>query len=218
MSLGVVHRFDRVGRWLGITAPVLMVLGFFAIDEGGTELPDGSITDIVGHIDLNHGRMVVGTMVGMVGAVLLVGFVVSLRMRLAREGREGELLALMAYAFGLIMAIGGFVQGSFRLATRAVVDPDVPAEAMLPLWRLGHVSDLLFWGALGLVATMSASAFRIRLLPKPIAWVGVVLTSAGVVLIPTDHGGVGIGLLMWLVVACALPAGRVGPANSRADA
>lgn len=195
---------NRVGWWCGIAASVLISAGFFAIDEGGSTGPDGSIDVLVREISDNRGRIVVGSLVGMLGAVVLVGFVASLRMRLAREGSTGELLGLVAYAFGLVMTVGAFVHGSFRLATTTAHDPRVLTDAMRPLSMLKeHVTDVLFWGALGLVATMSLGSFLVRLLPKVLAWVGVVLAAATLALLPTDHGGVAAALFPWMIVACA---------------
>jgi len=194
---------DRVGWWCGIVAVVLISAGFFAIDEGGSTPPDGPIDVLVQEITGSRGRIVAGSLVGMVGAVVLVWFAATLRMRLAREDAVGEVLGLAAYAFGIVMTVGALAHGSFRLATTTVRDPRVLAEAMRPLALLKeHLADVLGWGAIGLVVTMSLGSFLVRLLPRTMAWVGATLAILAVALIPTDHGGVGVALFPWLAVAC----------------
>jgi hypothetical protein len=193
----------RVGWWCGIVGAVLIFAGFFAIDEGGSTPADGPIDVLVREITGQRGRIVTGSLVGMVGGMVLLWFAASLRMRLAGDSAVGEVLGLVAYASGIVMTVGALAHASFRLASAAAPDPHVLAEAMRPLALLqGHVSDMLVWGAMGLVATMSLSSFLMRFLPRPMAWLGALLAAATVSLTPTDHGGVGVMLFPWLAAAC----------------
>jgi hypothetical protein len=192
--------FERLGLWLGIIAPVFMVGGFFAVDEGGTEL-SGSGAEIVAHLASIHGRIVIGNMIGVLGGLALLGFVASLRLRLARAGGQGEWLASVAFASGVIMAIGAIVQGTLRLAIASIVSSDLPHDEMLHLWKFEGVIAILAWGAVGLVAIMCVSAFAVRLIPRLLAGVGAVLVTATIVLTPTDHGGVSLTLFLWLIAA-----------------
>lgn len=189
-------QFERIGWWLGIIAPVLILVGFFAVDEGGTEL-SGSTTEIVTHLDGLHGRIVIGIL----GAFATIGFAASLRLHLFKSGSRGEWLGLVAFGSGIIMAAGAIVQGSFRLAINAMVDSGSPPDGMLPLWELDTVIAILVWGSAGLVATMCISTFTNGLLPKPLAGVGAVLVATTIALTPTDHGGVSLTLLLWLSIA-----------------
>jgi hypothetical protein len=205
MSTDRSDSLDLIGWVMGLAGLVLIFAGFLMIDPGGWNGPDSPVGELAAELTDNRSRIVVGSAVGIVGALVLVGFVASLRMRLARDGSKGELLALVAYAFGIIMTIGAFVHGSFRLATSAPIDPNMLADAVLPLSMLKeHISDLLLIGALGLAATMSVSSFVVGLLPKPFAWVGVVLVAATVALIPTNLGVGGLALFAWLIVACSV--------------
>jgi len=80
---------------------------------------------------------------------------------------------------------------------------------MLAIWELDTVISVLVWGGVGLVATMCISAFVITgLLPRPLAGVGVVLVVATIALMPTDHGGVSLTLLLWLSTASGLLVAR----------
>ena len=196
----VSGQFERVGWWLGIIGPILILVGFFAVDEGGTEL-SGSTTEVVEHLAGLHGRIVTGSMIGILGAFAVIGFAASLRLHLSKTGARGEWLGLVAFGSGMIMAAGAIVQGSFRLAIDAIVDSGVPPVEMLPIWELDTVIAVLVWGGAGLVASMCMSAFTVGLLPKPLAGVGVVLVLATIALTPTDHGGVSLTLLLWLSTA-----------------
>ena len=113
------------------------------------------------------------------------------------------LLALVAFAFGIVMTIGAFVHASYRMAISAPIAPNVLADAVLPLSILKpHIIALFMLGVLGVAATMSVSSFVVGLLPKPFAWVGVVLVAATVALIPTGLGVGALALFLWLIVAC----------------
>ena len=194
---------DRIGWILGLAGLVLIFLGFFIVDHGGWLGPDSPVSELAAEITDNRTRLVAGGTVGIVGALALVGFVASLRMRLARDGSKGELLALIVYAFGVVMVIGAFVHGSYRMAISAPIEPNLFADAVLPLSILKeHIIALFMLGALGVAATMSISSLVMRFLPKPFAWLGVVLVAAALALIPTGLGIGGLALFLWLLVAC----------------
>lgn len=194
---------DRIGWILGLAGLVLIFVGFFMVDHGGWLGPDSPVSELAAEITDNRTRLVAGGTVGIVGALALVGFVASLRMRLARDGSKGELLALIVYAFGVVMVIGAFVHGSYRMAISAPIEPNLLADAVLPLSILKeHIIALFMLGALGVAATMSISSLVMRFLPKPFAWLGVVLVAAALALIPTGLGIGGLALFLWLIVAC----------------
>lgn len=203
MSSDGSDRLDLIGWLLGLAGLALMFVGFFIVDHGGWLGPDSPVGELAAEITDNRTRIVAGSTVGIVGALLLVGFVAALRMRLAREGSKGELLALVAYAFGIVMTIGAFVHASYRMAISAPIVPNILADAVLPLSILKeHMVALFMLGALGVAATMSISSLVMRFLPKPFAWVGIGLVAATVALIPTGLGVGGLALFLWLIVAC----------------
>ncbi|MDH3462863.1 MAG: hypothetical protein OEM32_04470 [Acidimicrobiia bacterium] len=203
MSTDRSYEVDLIGWLLGLAGLVLMFVGFFFVDHGGWLGPDSPVSELAAEITDNRTRIVAGSTVGIVGAFALVGFVASLRMRLALEGSKGELLALVAYAFGIVMTIGAFVHGSYRMAISTPIVPNLLADAVLPLSILkSHIIALFMLGAVGVAATMSISSLVVGLLPKPFAWVGVVLVAATVALIPTGLGVGGLALFLWLIVAC----------------
>lgn len=203
MSQNRSSGLDLIGWILGLAGLVLIFVGFFIVDHGGWLGPDSPVSELAAEITDNRTRLVAGSTVGIIGALVLVGFVASLRMRLARDGSKGELLALIVYAFGIVMVIGAFVHGSYRMAISAPIEPNLLADAVLPLSILKeHVIALFMLGALGVAATVSISSLVMRFLPKPFAWLGVVLVAATLALIPTGLGIGGLALFLWLIVAC----------------
>ena len=211
MSQNRSSGLDLIGWILGLAGLVLIFVGFFIVDHGGWLGPDSPVSELAAEITDNRTRLVAGGTVGIVGALVLVGFVATLRMRLARDGSKGELLALIAYAFGIVMVIGAFVHGSYRMAISAPIEPNLLADAVLPLSILKeHVIALFMLGALGVAATMSISSLVMRFLPKPFAWLGVVLVAAALALIPTGLGVGGLALFLWLIVACLVLIGQDG--------
>ncbi len=203
MSQNRSSGLDRIGWILGLAGLVLIFVGFFIVDHGGWLGSDSPVSDLAAEITDNRTRLVAGSTVGIVGALVLVGFVASLRMRLARDGSKGELSALIVYAFGIVMVIGAFVHGSYRMAISAPIEPNLLADAVLPLSILKeHIIALFMLGALGVAATMSISSLVMRFLPKPFAWSGVVLVAAALALIPTGLGIGGLALFLWLIAAC----------------
>src|SRR2546427_5827910 len=102
-SVGV----ERFGWWYGIAAVALISVGFFAVDEGGNTAPDGPIGTLVDEIVLKRGRIVVGSVLGMVGALLLLWFASALRIRLARDGGAGLLIGSAAFGSAVVMTAGG---------------------------------------------------------------------------------------------------------------
>jgi hypothetical protein len=197
-------RVERIGWWCGLVGVLLIGVGFFAIDEGGTTGPEGPPEILVYEIARSHGRIIIGTLVGMVGALLVIWFGSALRMRLAHEGDGGLLIGLAAFGSSLVMSAGALAHGSFRLA-EASVGAGTLAEAIRPLAILEpHVSDMHWWGTIGLVLAISVAGFAVRLIPRAMAVVGILLSVAAVALFTTTHGAPAVALQPWLMVVCVL--------------
>jgi len=195
---------ERIGWWCGLAAVLLIGVGFFAIDEGGTTGPEGPPEMLVYEITRSHGRIIMGTLVGMVGALLVIWFGSALRIRLAREGDVGLLIGLAAFGSSVVMSAGALAHGSFRLA-QASVGAGTLAEAIRPLAIIEtHVSDMHWWGTIGLVLAISVAGFAVRLIPKAMAAVGMLLSVAAVALSTTSHGAAAVALQPWLMVVCVL--------------
>lgn len=197
---------ERIGWWCGIVAPILLLAGFFSIDDGeNVVFPDDPINALVEDVVANTGRIVGGSLVGMIGALLLVWFGSSLRTRFGRQGDWGLMTGLSAYGFIVVMTAGAFLHGAFRLSLTTVNDRGILAEAMRPLAMLESVGmDVFSWGAIGLVLAMSMGSFGIQLVPKAMAVIGVLLSVAAIAFTPTSRGGFGVALLPWILIASAL--------------
>lgn len=109
ISRASLDQVERVGWWLRTVSPVLMVIGFFAVDQGGNEL-SGSTTEIVDQLASSQARIVIGSMIGILGAVALLGFVAALRSRLSTTSL-GSWLGSVAFGSGVVMVIGAIIQG-----------------------------------------------------------------------------------------------------------
>jgi hypothetical protein len=181
-----------------------MSVGFFPIDQGGNTGPDGPISVLVDEVAGSHGRIIVGNLIGMIGALLLIWFAAALRTRLAREGEAGLMIGLAAYGSSVLLSAGALAHGAFRLAEASVSAPTL-AEAMRPLAILEtHMIDALWWGMIGLVVAVSVAGFAVRLIPTAMAAIGILLSVAAVALSPTEHGAAAVALQPWLIALCVL--------------
>jgi hypothetical protein len=135
---------------------------------------------------------------------VLIWFASALRIRLAREGDAGQMIGLAVYGSSVLVSAGSLVHGAFRLSEASVSDSTL-AEAIRPLAILEtHATDALWWGLIGLVVAVSVAGFVVRLIPTPMAVIGILLSAAAVALTPTDHGAAAAALLPWLFVVCVL--------------
>jgi hypothetical protein len=193
-----------MGWWCGIVSVFLIGVGFFAIDHGGDTGPGGPIGVLVNEVTTTHGRIVVGNLVGVIGALLLIWFAAALHMRLAREGDTGSMIGLAAFGFALLMSAGGLAHAAFRLA-ETTVDATTLTQAMRPLAILEtHVTDAHWWGMIGLVVAICIGGFVVGFIPKPLAALGVFLSIIALALSPTSHGAAAVSLQPWLFAVCVL--------------
>ena len=197
-------RVERAGWWGGIVSLFLIGAGFFAIDAGGTNGPDAPVDLLVNDIVSTQGRIVAGSIVGLIGAILLLWFASALRLRLARDGDLGSMIGLAAFGAALLMSAGALIHASFRLAITSVGSL-ILAEAMRPLAILGaHTFDVFAWGMIGLAVAVSVAGFAVGLIPRSLAVVGAVICVASLALAPSGHGGAVLALIPWLIGVCAV--------------
>lgn len=196
----------EIGGWVaGIGAVILVIAGFFAIDAAGATPPDGPVGVLVAEILEAPGRILVGAAVGSVGSALFVWFGATLRNRMGRAGGAGTITGSIAFGFAVIACGAGFAHAGFRLALTSVDDPLVLGEAVRALAIVSsQAMTVLVLALIGLAVTMCAGGWAIRLLPRTMSAVGLVMALAAIVFVPTDRGGFGLLLMLWLVVACAL--------------
>jgi len=204
-------RVEQAGLWGGIVALLLMGAGFFAIDAGGTNGPDAPVDLLVNDIVSTQGRIIAGSIVGVVGAALLLWFAATLRLRLGRDGELGSTIGLVAYGSALLMSVGALLHASFRLALTSVGSLTL-AEAMRPLAILGaHTFDVFAWGMIALAVSVILAAFAVSLIPRWLAGIGAFICVASFALAPSGHGGAFLALLPWLMGVCAVLISRASP-------
>jgi len=195
-------RMTLFGWCSGIAGSFLIIAGFFAVDEGGSAGPDAPIATLVSEILPQRNRIIVGSMVGVVGALFLLWFAAFLRTRLARDGERGALIGSAAFGAGVIVTIGAFLHASFRLALVSSHDGQLLGDAIRPLAILGaKTTSVLFWGMVAVVIALSVASFLLRCLPRALAIAGVALAVGTLALSATDRGGIALALFIWLIAA-----------------
>ena len=153
---------------------VLAMIG--VISQEGEELPDGATSqEVLAHwAARTDGRLVVTTLAAF-AALFLVAFSASLRSALrAHEPAEASASAV-AYAGGVIAAVGIVVSGMVQLAASRA-GGDGAAEVVLPLDHLAQSTWVPVTAGLGvLLLATGAGAIHSGALPKVLAWPAVLL-------------------------------------------
>lgn len=194
------HR--RLGWWGGIVGAILILAGFFGIDAGGTTPPHGPLESLAADMARSPGRMIVGSLMGMLGALLILWFAAALREFLAGEQFSTAVAGSAAFGFAVMLGSGALFHGAFRLALTDVQDPRLLSEAARALAIVAPVGmTVLTFGAVGLVSAISISALQAPLLAKGFAAFGLTLCVAALGFSPTNRGAFTIALLPWLAAA-----------------
>jgi Domain of unknown function (DUF4386) len=174
-------------RWTalsGIVFVVLMLTGAsFVIDVPAA---DASTQEIARYLadSGNHTRNIVGAYLWVLGGLAFLGFVAGLRAVLRRaEGDPGTLSSLVFGAGVVFTAVWSVsavalaaVAYSVGLADAPVSDPDL--VRVLP--QLGSLLLLLGGGFAGILLVLATSmlTFRTRVLPRWLAWFGILVAIA----------------------------------------
>jgi Domain of unknown function (DUF4386) len=194
-------------RWpalSGIVFVVLMLTGaFFVID---VPAPDASTQEIAGYLadSANHTRNIVGAYLWVLGGLAFLGFVAGLRAVLRRaEGDPGTLSSLVFGAGVVFTAVWSVsavaiaaVAYSVGLGDAPVSDPDL--VRVLP--QLGSLLLLLGGGFAGIVLVLATSmlTFRTRVLPRWLAWFGILVAIA--LVFPVTYMNI-LPLVAWVLFA-----------------
>jgi len=172
---------QRAAAISGIVFVVLMLTGAaFVID-----LPkaDASAQEIAGYLadSGNHTRNVIGAYLWVIGGLAFLGFVSGLRSVL--RGAEGDPGTLSSVVFGagvvftavwsVSAATLAAVAYAVEFSGAPVSDPDI--VRVLP--QLGSLLLLLGGGFAGIFVLLATSAliFRTRVLPRWLAWLGILV-------------------------------------------
>lgn len=195
----------RLGWWGGIVGTILIFVGFFSIDAGGTTPVHGPVQSLAADMVRAPGRMVVGSLLGMVGALLTLWFAATLRDFLSMDQFRTAVQGSAAFGFAVMLATGAVIHGALRLSLTDVQNQDLMSEAARALAILAPVGmTVVTFGAVGLVSAISIAAFQSPLMPRFFAAFGLLLCLAAVGFSPTNRGAFTIALLPWLAAASAI--------------
>jgi Domain of unknown function (DUF4386) len=175
------HRWTALS---GIVFVVLMLTGAaFVID---VPKADASAQEIASYLDDsgNHTRNVIGAYIWVLGGLAFLGFVAGLRAVLRRAEGEPGTLSSVVFGAGVVFtavwsvsaATLASVAYAVEFANAPVSDPDL--VRVLP--QLGSLLLLLGGGFAGILLVLATSvlAFRTRVLPRWLAWFGIVVAIA----------------------------------------
>jgi uncharacterized protein DUF4386 len=177
----------QLERWAplgGIIFVVLMFTGtLFVADVPDADSPQQKIADYLTD-DGNHTRNIVGAYIWVVGALSFLWFAAHLRSILrAAEGGTG-ILSNIAFGAGVIysalmmVSAVAFAAVAYAVGLRdaTVTDPDL--VRVLP--QLAWMILLLGAGFAGIVVVLTSCivSFQTRVLPRWLAWLGVVVAIA----------------------------------------
>jgi Domain of unknown function (DUF4386) len=175
------HRWTALS---GIVFVVLMLTGAFFV----TDVPeaDASAHEIAGYLadSGNHTRNIVGAYLWVLGGLAFLGFVAGLRAVLRRaEGGPGTLSSLVFGAGVVFTAVWSVSAVTLAAVAYAVEFSDAPVSDPDIVRVLPQMAGLLlllgggFAGILVLLAT-SILVFRTGVLPRWLAWFGIVVAIA----------------------------------------
>ena len=179
-------------RWVG-AAGLLMCAAFilsFVIAFGAPEAIRSDEQILDWYLDsTNQLRFVLGTLVGALGGLALVVFIVGLRRMLSEAGAP-EALVEVAYVGGIVLvamiavgaAIGSSVAVTLTFSDQFTLEPDT-ARLVLTIGNIWIPAFAGVPGALFLGAASLASR-RAGLLPSWLVWVGFVLTPLAFLAFP----------------------------------
>ncbi len=174
-------------RWAalsGIVFVVLMLTGAFLV----TDVPeaDASAQEIAGYLadSGNHTRNIIGAYLWVLGGLAFLGFVAGLRAVLRRaEGEPGTLSNVVFGAGVVFTAVWSASAAALAAVAYAVEFSDAPVSNPDLVRVLPQMASLLlllgggFAGILLLLATATL-IFRTGVLPRWLAWFGIVVAIA----------------------------------------
>jgi hypothetical protein len=178
------HRWTALS---GIVFVVLMLTGAaFVID---VPKADASAQEIASYLDDsgNHTRNVIGAYIWVLGGLAFLGFVAGLRAVLRRaEGEPGTLSSVVFGAGVVFTAVWSVSAATLASVAYAVEFSDAPVsnpDIVRVLPQLGSLLLLLGGGFSGILVLLATSTliFRTGVLPRWLAWLGIVITPTLVV-------------------------------------
>jgi Domain of unknown function (DUF4386) len=222
----MVKQLERWPALSGIVFVALMLTGAaFVIDVPAA---DASAQEIAGYLadGENHTRNIIGAYLWVLGGLAFLGFVTGLRTVLRRaEGEPGTLSSLVFGAGVVFTAVWSVSAVALAAVAYAVEFSDAPVtdpDIVRVLPQLGSLLLLVGGGFAGILLVLATSvlAFRTGVLPRWLAWLGILVAIA--LVFPVAYmnilplvGWVGVASVVLLVrrgktAAAAAPGSRHG--------
>lgn len=197
-------KLERLSACTGFAAVALWVAGA-VVSWGVTSniADDASDTRVLAWIHANAGTLIAGGWLWIVGCLLFVWFLGTLRARLVvSEGGAGTFSAI-AFAGGVATAVFGILIPAGDVAAAIDRSSLSPASA----GALHHLSDVFFGGAelaaALLLAAVAVLGLATRVVPR---WFAVASAVVAVVLLilPIGWAALLFGVPLWTLTATAL--------------
>lgn len=189
------HRWARLAPLTGVIAVVLAVLAEVLAD--GTPSEDAPGDEVIAFFTDNHSSQTAAGSLMLIAAVFLVFFAGALRLILRRGEAHGG-LSTIAFAGGVMTAIGYMLSAGFYLTLAEVSDSLEPGAAQA-LTAMNEMSSFPFLGGLATLLLASGIAIvRGAPIPNWLGWVAIVLGIFGVT--PLGFVAVLVGPI-WIVTA-----------------
>ena len=196
------ERSRRGGGLAPLTGVLFVVLTVVSFVVGG-EPPDADdpVREVVAYWVDNDSEAMIGAVVEALAAVALIFFAASLYRAIRRGEGSGSLLAVAAFGGGVVAAAGIGVDAAIRFAAADLADDVAPGviQTLNAMW-----SDFFFPMVIGiatLVLATSLSAFRTRVVPIWLAWIGLLICIA--LFTPAGFVAFLVGGL-WIIVVSVL--------------
>jgi hypothetical protein len=185
-------------RWGPLTGVlfVAVAVAIFAVAGDSPDANDHTARQIAAYYSDRDGAAIAAVCLGLIGCALLVFFCAYLRSVL-----EGDLLPRVAFAGGVILAVGLAIDVTISVAlvhTADHIDP-VAVQALSSLYTNDYVPFVL--GAMLILLASGLAIVTKHNLPAWLEWLGIALALPA----PTPVGAITLfGAGIWILLASAL--------------
>jgi hypothetical protein len=185
-------------RWGPLTGVlfVALAIALFAMAGDAPDVKENTARQIAAYYGDREGTVMVGAGLGLIGCALLVFFCAYLSSVL-----EGDLLPRVAFAGGVILAVGLAIDVTISVALVQTVDhvDPVAVQSLNSLFTNDYIPFIL--GAMLILLASGLAIVRQHNLPPWLGWLGIVLALPA----PTPLGVITfVGAGIWILLASVL--------------
>jgi hypothetical protein len=185
-------------RWGPVTGVlfVALAIAIFAIAGDAPDVKENTARQIAAYYGDREGTVMVGAGLGLIGCALLVFFCAYLSSVL-----EGDLLPRVAFAGGVILAVGLAIDVTISVALVQTVDhvDPVAVQSLNSLYTNDYIPFVL--GAMLILLASGLAIVRQHNLPPWLGWLGIALALPA----PTPLGAITFpGAGIWILLASVL--------------